>query len=240
MSTLHKATSLACGIALLACTDGSRVTAPEGDAAGTVALAPGDPRGGRPVECVGAFTGATPGNLVVPEGSFCIILGATIGGNVLVESGAIGFHSHNSTIEGSVHSPGPIVFDVRILNTIVAHNVDIRQTRSGTAGAICRSQIGGNVTLKQNAGFMNVGIGFPSDVCTAGNTIAGNVHIDENTGVIQINNNTVEQSLHVNDNTGAITVIRNTVAHTLECNGNVPAPVSALNTANNFVGQCQA
>src|SRR5437899_9435690 len=68
--------------------------------------------GGPPTQCSGAFTGTTQGNLVVASGDFCIILGATIGGNVLVSPGAIGFHSHHSTIEGSVLSPGPIVFDV--------------------------------------------------------------------------------------------------------------------------------
>ena len=232
----YKAAFLAGGLALLGCADGSRVMGPD---PGEPSMARGEPGGGKPIECVGAFTGVAPGNLVVPSGSFCIIIGATVGGNVLVEKDAIGFHSHNSDIEGSVHSPG-VVLDVRILDSRVGHNVDIRHTRVGTAGAICRSVIGGNVTLKDNAGFMNVGIGFPSNVCTAGNEISGNVHIDNNTGVISVNNNTITQSLHVNGNTGAISVFRNTIERTLECNGNVPPPVSFLNTAKNYVGQCQA
>lgn len=234
MSICRRLVLLAIGGIALGCnTQDSDITAPPSDG-------PLMASGGKPIECPGLFTGVAPGNLVVPEGQFCIIIGATVGGNVQVESGAIGFHSHNSTIEGSVHSPGPIVFDVRVLDSQVGHNVDIRRTRSGTAGGICRSDIGGNVTLKDNAGSMNVGIGFPFDVCTAGNTIHGNVHVDDNTGVIGINNNTVDQSVHVNGNTGAITILRNTIAHTLECNGNVPAPVSLLNTANNFTGQCQS
>ena len=134
--------------------------------------------GGPPTQCSGAFTGTTEGNLVVASGDFCIILGATIGGNVLVSPGAIGFHSHHSTIEGSVLSPGPIVFDVRVLDSTVSHDVLVGQTRAGTAGAICRSTIGDNVILENNAGFMNVGSGFPFDVCpftTSGNHIGGNL-----------------------------------------------------------------
>jgi hypothetical protein len=166
------------------------------------AATPGE-AGGPPTECVGAFTGVAPGNLVVPTGQFCIIIGATVGGNVLVEPGAIGFHSHGSEIAGSVHSPGPIVFDVRVLDSRVGRNVEIEQTRLGTAGAICRSTIGGDVIMKQNAGFMNVGIGFPFDVCFAGNEIGGNVIVDDNSGVISINNNTIDQSVHVDNNTAS-------------------------------------
>jgi hypothetical protein len=178
--------------------------------------------------------------LVVPTGQFCIIIGATVGGNVLVEPGAIGFHSHGSDIAGSVHSPGPIVFDVRVLDSRVGHNVEIAQTRSGTAGAICRSTIGGDVIMKQNAGSMNVGIGFPFDVCFAGNQIGGNVIVDDNSGVISINNNTIDQGVHVDDNTGVEVIAANVVAQTLECEGNVPPPVSGGNVANNYVGQCVA
>jgi hypothetical protein len=243
MSTLQRIVVVAVGAAIIGC-DGwnSGVTSPGTDK-------PLMASGGKPVECVGTFTGVAPGNLVVPSGSFCIIIGATVGGNVQVEPGAVGFHSHNSTIEGSVHSPGPIVFDVRVLDSHVGHDVEVRRTQNGSAGAICRSDIGGNVILKDNAGFMNVGIGFPFDVCTAGNSIHGNVDIDNNsgvppaflgaTGLIEINNNTVDQSVHVNSNTAIITILLNTIQKTLECNDNTPPPVSAGNTANNFVGQCQ-
>jgi hypothetical protein len=243
MSTFQRIVPLVIGGVILGCdARESGITAPESG--------PLMASGGRPIECTGTFTGVAPGNLVVPEGEFCIIIGATVGGNVQVQPGAVGFHSHNSTIEGSVHSPGPIVFDVRVLDSRVGHNVDIRRTQNGSAGAICASDIGGNVTLKDNAGYMNVGIGFPFDVCTSGNTIHGNVHVDNNTGVpaafldalgvIEINNNTVDQSVHVNGNTGLITVLANTIEHTLECNDNVPPPVSAGNSADNYVGQCQA
>jgi hypothetical protein len=197
--------------------------------------------GGPPMQCSGAFTGTTAGNLVVPSGDFCIILGATIGGNVLVSPGAIGFHSHHSTIAGSVLSPGPIVFDVRVLDSTVGHDVSVAQMRAGTAGGICRSTIGGNVILENNAGFMNVGSGFPFDVCpfsTSGNHIGGNLIVDDNSGGNTINNNTVDGSVLVNDNTNFEDSFENVIGHTFECNGNTPPPVGVGNTASNFVGQC--
>jgi hypothetical protein len=196
--------------------------------------------GGPPVECSGAFFGAAPGDLVVPPGKFCIIIGATVGNNVLVQSGAIGFHSHGSTIGGSVLSPGPIAFDIRVLNSKVGKGIEIDNTSSGTAGGICRSTIGGDVRLKNNAGLINVGIGFPSDVCFAGNTIGGNIILDSNSGIFTVNTNQVGQSVHVDNNTGFEFIgPANVIAHTLECQGNMPAPFSFANTASNFVGQCQ-
>lgn len=197
--------------------------------------------GGPPTQCSGAFTGTTEGNLVVASGDFCIILGATIAGNVLVSPGAIGFHSHHSTIEGSILSPGPIVFDVRVLDSTVSHDVLVGQTRAGTAGAICRSTIGDNVVLENNAGFMNVGSGFPFDVCpftTSGNHIGGNLIVDDNSGGNTINNNTVDGSVLINDNTNFEDSFENQIGHTFECNGNTPSPVGVANTASNFVGQC--
>ncbi len=205
-----------------------------------VAAAPDSRDKGGETTCTGAFTGVAPHNLVVPTGHFCIILGAKVGGNVLVKKGAIGFHSHHSTIGGSVLSPGPIVFDIRVLDSKVGHNILVAKTRSGTAGGICRSTIGGNILLKENAGTMNVGIGFPFDVCFAGNTIGGNIIADRNSGILTINHNRVNKSVHIDKNTGQEFIgPGNVITHTLECERNVPPPVSVGNTAHEFVGQCQ-
>jgi hypothetical protein len=201
--------------------------------------------GGPPTVCIGDFTGVAPGNLVVPSGDFCRLLGATVEGNVLVEPGAIGFASHGATIGGSVLSPGPIVFDVRVLFSTVGGNVLIGQTAPGTSGAICRSTIGNNVILENNAGFIDVGTGFPQDVCQnvpggGGNHIEGNLDVDHNSGLFPIRDNTIDGSVDVDSNTGgAESLTRNTIGHTLQCEDNTPAPFSALNTAGNFVGQCQ-
>jgi hypothetical protein len=199
--------------------------------------------GGPPTECNGAIiAGSVPGNLVVPSGDFCLIQNTTVGGNVLVTQGAIGFSAlGGNTIKGSVLSPGPIVFDIRVLASTVGHDILVAQMQPGSAGGICRSTIGGNVILQNNGGFMNVGSGFPFDVCpspTSGNHIGGNLIVDSNSGGNTITNNTVDQGVHVNNNTSFEDILENTIAHTLECNNNTPPPFSAGNTADNFVGQC--
>ena len=193
-------------------------------------------------ECRTEFlTGVIDGNVVVPEGAFCRTLGATITGNLRVETGAIGFHAHNSTIGGNVESPGPIVFDIRVLDTQVGGNVHISQTRAGTAGAICRSTIGGNVHWTNNEGFQTIGIGFPADVCTAGNTIEGSVVLDNNSGPVNfnLNNSAIAGNVHVMSNTGTEVITRNTIDGVLQCEGNTPPPVSVANTAQSFQGQCE-
>jgi hypothetical protein len=139
-----------------------------------------------------------------------------------------------------VLSPGPIAFDIRVLDSKVGNGIEVDNTQAGTAGGICRSTIGGDIRLKNNAGLINVGIGFPSDVCTGGNTVGGNIIIDSNSGFFSVNTNQVGQSVHVDNNTG-LEVIgpANVIAHTLECLNNTPAPFSFLNMASNYVGQCQ-
>lgn len=200
--------------------------------------------GGPPVECNGTFTGYAPGNLVVPAGDFCLMQNATVGNNVLVEPNAIGLSAlGGNTIGGSVLSPGPIVFDVRVLNDTVGKDVVVQNTRPGTAGGICRSQIGGNVILQNNAGFMNVGSGFPQNVCpdpTAGNHIAGNLIVDDNSGGNTLGTNTIDRSVHVDSNSGFEEIFRNTIGDTLQCENNTGLVISSGNTANNFAGQCQS
>jgi hypothetical protein len=140
-----------------------------------------------------------------------------------------------------VLSPGPIVFDIRVLFSAVGDDVLVGQMPLGAAGGICRSTIGNNVILENNAGFMNVGSGFPFDVCpspTSGNHIEGNLIVDNNSGGNTIRDNTVDGSVHVDSNTAFETLFRNAVGKTLECNDNVPPPFSVLNTAQNDAGQC--
>ena len=196
---------------------------------------------GPPTECSGTFMGAVPGNLVVPSGEACTILGAMIGGDVLVEPGAVGFHSDHSTIDGSVHAPGPIVSDVRLVDSAVGNNVRVAQTQQGTSIGICTSTIGGTVNLDHNAGLIIVGLDFPVCPFPGGrNHIEGNLIVAHNSGGIGISFNTVDKSVHVNNNTNFQEIVNNEIALTLECANNTPPPwpFSVGNTAKVFVGQC--
>ena len=165
-----------------------RGLAAAGVAAAMVLAAPGTASAAPPVECTGTFIGFAPGNLIVPEGALCEIVGGAVGNNVKVQPGALGFHAEGAVIGGNVQSPGPVVGDVRIVT----------------------SEIGGNVTIQRSG-----------------------------TGV-ELTDNLIGGSVSVDDNTGPVTILRNTIDGALSCQGNVPPPVSALNTARSFSGQCQA
>jgi hypothetical protein len=197
--------------------------------------------GGPPTDCTGSFTGAVSGNLVVPSGAFCTLLDSSVVGSVVVEPEAIGFHSENSTITGSVLAPGPISSGVLLVDTTVGQNVHVARTQAGTSSGICGSSIGGNVILVRNAGFVTVGLDFP--VCPfpgSRNEIGGDLIVTGNSGGIAITFNTVGTGVHINSNTNFQEIVNNEIGLILECNNNGPSPFpfSVGNTAKVFVGQC--
>lgn len=122
---------------------------------------------------------AVDGNVIVEPAAFCIGFGSQIKGNVIVLPNATGFHLHGGTVVGNVQSENP-VFDIRIFSATVHGSIQIKKTRPGTAGAICRNEIVGDIVLEENQGITTVGIGFPSDVCTGGNIVHGQVKLEKN------------------------------------------------------------
>jgi hypothetical protein len=203
------------------------------------------------------------GNVIVESGAFCIGFNSQIKGNVDVLQNAIGFHLHGGRVEGSVQSENPQL-DIRILAATVTGSVKIKKTRPGTAGGVCRSEIFGDVILEENRGITTVGIGFPADVCTAGNTIHGQVKLEKNqfmgiwnvvgnqiggnlqvaensvVGSTDISRNTVGQDLQLFKNVGTTTLNTNTVRENLQCKENVAPPTGAGNTAKSAEDQCAA
>jgi hypothetical protein len=132
------------------------------------------------------------GNVIVEPGAFCIGFGSQIKGNVIVLPNAIGFHLHGGNVIGNVQAENPQL-DIRIFVATVHGSIQIKRTRAGTAGAVCRSEIFGDVILEENAGITTVGIGFPQDVCFAGNTIHGQVKLVKNvfSGIWNVQGNTI-------------------------------------------------
>ena len=190
------------------------------------------------LDCVGEFTGTHDGNLRVPSGEFCIIIGAEVTGNVLVEDGALGFHSHGSIIGKNVIVEG-VQLDVRILNSEVGGYVDIANSgNAGTIGAICASEIGGNVRFTNNAGVYALGATGFGGVCPEGDVIGGNLIIEDNAAHFVIRGEEVGRNLQLMNNTGGATLIANQVEKNLNCEGNVPPPAGAGNVAERKKGQC--
>jgi hypothetical protein len=191
--------------------------------------------------CNGPITGRVDGDIVVDPGVFCIALGAVIDGNVIVLPGAVGFHTHHSLIEGNITATRPVL-DIRVLDSQVGRNVTITGTTLGSVGATCRSSIGGNLELFDNAGAMFFGQTGFGGVCTGPDTIHGNMVLAHNSGSYDINSENVMRNLRLLDNVGGvgghITLENNRIIETLDCRGNVPPPTGAANDAETYSEQC--
>jgi hypothetical protein len=174
------------------------------------------------------------GNLVVPAGAFCDLVGTHVTGNATAEAGPpepsnpTGLFSDGAMIDGNVSVNEHAQFAAFDGSTI-GGNVDCTKcevadvnesTVKGnlednaiTEGAfITNSQLGGNVHIHNGTDFFNVG--FNVD----GNTIGENLIFSQNTGSSDISGNTITQNLHCNDNT--------------------PPPSGGGNIANHKQGQC--
>jgi hypothetical protein len=180
------------------------------------------------------------GNVFVHPGAFCIAFASEIKGNVIVMPDAIGYHQHQGLINGNVQADNPQL-DVRILDVaFVGGDIQISRTRPGTAGGICRSNINGSIQLKQNRGRIDIGIGFPRDVCVAGNTINGDIQVEESGigATHNINANVVNGNVLYFKNVGTVaTIIANQIKGNLQCKENLPPPAAAGNTAQSQ--QCE-
>lgn len=194
--------------------------------------------GHRATHCNGNITGRVEGDIVVDPGVFCIALGAVIDGNVTVLPGAVGFHAHHSLIEGSITATRPAL-DIRVLDSEVGGNVTIRGTKNGTVGATCRSSIGGNLQLFDNAGAMFFGLTGFGGVCGGPDTIHGNMVLARNSGTYDIESENVMRKLQLLSNVGGQIILNNNrIIETLDCRGNVPLPHGAANDAETYSAQC--
>ncbi len=188
--------------------------------------------------CNGQITGRVDADVIVDPGVFCIALGAVIDGNVIVRPGAIGFHTHHSLIAGSIMATRPQL-DIRVLDSEVGRDVTITGTKLGSVGATCRSSIGGNLVLRDNAGAMFFGQTGFGGVCGGPDTIHGNLVLERNSGSYDIESENVMRNMRLlNNRGGQITLNNNRIIETLLCKGNVPPPHGAGNDAETFSEQC--
>jgi hypothetical protein len=226
------APALVIGLALGACHESAPPSAPKLEP--LFQMAPeGDYRCPPPASVVPPVV---KGNVIVLPGAFCIAFDSQIFGNVIVLPDAVGYHQHRGRIEGNVQADMPQL-DVRILDVrYVGGDIQISRTRPGTAGGICRSFINGDIQLKQNSGTVDIGVGFPFDVCVGGNTINGDILVEESRGAVhRIVQNQLNGNLQYFKNVGTVGVITaNVMKGNLQCKENAPPPVQAGNVAQSI------
>lgn len=181
--------------------------------------------------CNGTYNGTFVGNLTVSAGQTCafvaggvtgnitqtggnlVLSGATVGGNVQVQSG--GTFSLNSST--SIHG------DLQIQNL----------PASAAQNQICSVNVGGNLQYQNSASPVEIGA---ATVCP-GNTVGGDLQVHNNTAAASIFNNTVIGNLQVQSNTASVMVSSNTVTKNLQCDGNTTITGNG-NVAQQKQGQC--
>ncbi|MDQ6613713.1 MAG: Ig-like domain repeat protein [Actinomycetota bacterium] len=125
------------------------------------------------IGCTNTITGDHPGSLVVSSGIVCVV-GATIGGSVIVAKGA-SIDIEGSTIGGGISADGG----------------------AGTI-RICGTNTKGTVSVQRMAGL--VIIGDPGDAACTPNRIGGSLILQDNTGGVEAINNTVARLVASNNN----------------------------------------
>lgn len=214
-------------------------------------------------ECTAAVTGPLP-NVVVPPGASCVIVNATVNGDIEAGVGST-LVIQTSVVNGNIRAidaaavrfagpptaPGSGFPDV-VIGTIVNGNVDLQRIGSGAPAseqsvstAVCGTRITGNLSIVGSRSVAvggRVNSGASCRFTGGGNEIGGNARVADSFGVFfRVGSNTVEANLTVTNNVHPTTVriVDNTVADTLNCFGNAgPALEITNNAAAKATGQC--
>jgi hypothetical protein len=142
--------------------------------------------------CSGVLTGEHD-NVIVPEGSSCVIADADVSGDVKVESfGALDIVGA-TRIEGNVQSDGARYVRVLGASVWIGGDLQIKKSLEGS-GYQAGTRIRGNVQYEENQG----------SVRADGGVVRGNVQIIKNFGGGSVFGNTIRQTLQCKENFPAI------------------------------------
>jgi hypothetical protein len=193
--------------------------------------------GDTPCTAATPLFGGTYANVVVPAGEICVMVGATVQGNVKAGAGATLISTQN-TITGDVQTDTAAT--VFTGGDAIGGNLQITGGTGSTQ--VCADTFArGNIEIqKRLGGPLSVGNG---DSCP-GNVLGnGNLTVQQSAvslGPLDVRGNSVHGNLQVNANTGpaAKTVQGNTVGNNLQCAANTDPFVGGPNTAGKAAGQC--
>ena len=181
--------------------------------------------------CNGMFNGTFNGDLTVTNGQNCVLVGATINGNISQTGGSLTIG--NSTVSGNVQVQGGSTFSSGPY-TVFKRNLAIENIVAGAAPSqVCGTTVQGNLQVQGNGAAVQIG----SAVSCPGNTIGGNAAVDNNIGATTVVGNTVGGNLQDDGNTAPTQVFRNTVTGSLQCVSD-SSVTGGGNTAAQKVGQC--
>jgi hypothetical protein len=157
------------------------------------------------------------GNITV-TGGFLVLFNATAGGNVQIQGG--GFSINSTNIKGNLQ-----------IQNLPASSIQ---------NQVCGATVQGDLTYQSSDA--PVAIGAPQlkviqvSVCP-GNTVEGNLQVQNNTAAVTIFDNTVSGNLQVLNNSAAVIVSNDMVKNSLQCSGNASITGSG-DKAGQLLGQC--
>lgn len=150
-------------------------------------------------QCSGTLAPGTHHNVTVPAGQHCDITGATITGNLTVETGASAEVTSSTTIDGNYICNDCDYADLH--DSTVGGNYLISGEFSGSD--IVGDTIDGNLQITLSSA---VDYHFKID----SNNVGGNLTFNDNTGTSTITNNTIGRNLQCQNNVPAPTSSGNT------------------------------
>jgi hypothetical protein len=186
------------------------------------------------VTCSGVFTG-TAKDLTVPPGGFCVLDGATVTHDVIVQTDAF-FGAENSSIGHDVTATKAAAIALGYGGVTpgavkVGHDVVINGSGpNGDFYDVCDTTVGHDVRINGTTGTEEVEIGDNSAFCdltsSPASTIGHDVVVTNNKpGTwVDVGDNSVGHDLVVSGNaaTAYVDVSDNAVGHDASCSGNSP------------------
>jgi hypothetical protein len=193
--------------------------------------------------------GVIVGNVIVPPGASCELLGTTVTGNVHFGQGSK-LLTENANVAGNIQGEGArriwiyntVVTDIQLKK--VTHQIIIGSDRTCVADplvlgriqleensaaiSICKMSTRQDVQLTKNTG----------NILVTDNIVGEDLQVAENTKLARLRFNEVGQNMEVIKNTGGVYINKNTVGMLLQCKDNVPPPTGTGNTAPMKEGQC--
>jgi len=211
--------------------------------------AQGIPSSGR--ACNGSYTGIFDGNVTVSTGQTCHFTSGGIVGNASVDGGTLFLNQASlrgnvqvinggrlilamAMIGGNVEVNGGSSFSIGP-STSIKGNVEIHDLAAGLArNQICGTNVGGNLHFHDNGTAIQIGA---ASKCV-GNSIAGNLQVQNNSASTTLFNNSVGGNTQDQNNTAAALVVGNAVGGNLQVQNNSGSVTVAFNNVQKSI-QCE-
>lgn len=189
-----------------------------------------------------AATGGTVNGSITSSGGPIAIAGTTVTGNVQNTNGGLSL-GPSTLIKGNAQATGSGVFcsegaSGTQAQVSVRGNLQVQNLTGTTPATACATTVGNNLLWQNNAVPSFIGLSC------GGNTILGNMNVQNNSGKLTIGDavnaagNKVSGNTNVNGNTGGGTLINTSSAGTCTLSGDKPGIAGTSNTAAKGNNQC--